>query len=237
MKHAATALAALLLAAAGAPAHDTRHGAGHGTGHASPRPVTGPADGWVYPLAAPGTYALPPIGRATDARLLDETGTPVPLHDLTEGRITVLAFVYTRCGDICPLASARMADLQAIAAGNPRLASTLRLVSLSFDPAHDSPARMADYAAAFRGDGPDWHFLTASGEAEIAPVLAAYGQPVSRRPDEGGGPFSHLLRVFLIDPQNRIRNVYSADFLDPRLVLNDALTLAMEARDPERPGQ
>jgi cytochrome oxidase Cu insertion factor (SCO1/SenC/PrrC family) len=104
-------------------------------------------------------------------------------------------------------------------------------VSLSLDPAHDRPAVMADYATSFRAPhAPDWLFLTAEGEAAMAPVLAAYGQPVARKADpaDPSGPFSHLLRVFLIDGQGMVRNIYSADFFDPRLVLNDARTLLME---------
>lgn len=222
--------AAALALAWGAHAHDAeRH-------TRATRQVEGPADGWVYPLAAPGTYGLPPIKTAADATLLDEAARPVSLAELYDGRITVLAFIYTRCGDICPLAAARMADLQSLASAESDLAGALRLVSLSFDPEHDTPERMAAYAAAFRAPeaAPEWLFLTAPDAAEIAPVLAAYDQPVSRKadPDDGLGPFSHLLRVFLVDPDGAIRNIYSADFLDPRLVVNDVRTLLMEAATP-----
>ena len=217
--------AAALALAWGAQAHDAEHT------KATDR-VEGPADGWVFPLAAPGTYVLPPIKRAADAMPLDEAGRPVSLSELYDGRITVLAFIYTRCADVCPLASTRMADLQSLASADPELAGALRLVSLSFDPEHDTPERMAEYAAAFRAPEAtsEWVFLTAPDAAAMAPVLAAYDQPVSRKagPDDGFGPFSHLLRVFLVDPDGEIRNIYSADFLDPRLVMNDAKTLLME---------
>lgn len=230
---------AALLAAAPAAAHDA---GAHAAPVVSPvvssivspvvtPVVSGPADGWAFPLAAPGTYGLPPIRAAADAALVDDRGAPVSLAGLYEGRITVLAFMYTRCGDVCPMASMRMADLQMLAGADPETARALRLVSLSFDPAHDRPAVLADYAATFREPhAPDWLFLTAQSEAAMAPILAAYGQPVSRKADQSDptGPFSHLLRVFLIDGQGVIRNIYSADFLDPRLVLNDARTLLME---------
>jgi len=196
--------------------------------------ITGPADAYAYELAAPGTYRLPPIRPAADARLLDETGRAVSLHELFAGRITALAFIYTRCGDVCPWASVRMADLQRLAAGDPALAHDLSLVSVSFDPAYDTPARMADYAASFRlaeVAAPRWAFLTAADGAAIAPVTEAYRQPVAakRDADDPLGPFSHLLRVFLIDGEGVVRNIYSADFLDPRLVLNDVRTLRLAA--------
>jgi cytochrome oxidase Cu insertion factor (SCO1/SenC/PrrC family) len=202
---------------------------GGGAGH----DLHGPADAWVYPIAAPGTYALPPILEAADARLLDETGREVGLRAMFDDRLTVMAFMYTRCGDVCPMAAGRMIELQALAAGDPAIAGALRLISLSFDPRHDTPAVMADYAGHLRSDEPGapiWAFLTAPDAATIAPVLEAYDQPVARKrdADDSSGPFSHILRVFLIDREGRVRNIYSADFLDPRLVLNDLRTLLLE---------
>lgn len=199
-----------------------------------PVKIEGPADAYVYELAAPGSYDLPRIKPATGGRLLDETGAAVGLGALFEGRLTILAFMYTRCGDVCPLAGVRLADLQRLAAEDRRLTGQLQLVSLSFDPEHDTPAVMADYAGMMRAqeiDAPRWLFLTAAGRAEIAPLLAAYDQPVGRKadPDDPSGPLSHLLRVFLIDGDGFIRNIYSADFLDPRVLMNDLRTLQMEA--------
>src|SRR5687767_13174292 len=50
-----------------------------------------------YDPPAPGTYNLPVIKPAADGALLDSTGKPITLRDLTQGRITVLSFIYTRC--------------------------------------------------------------------------------------------------------------------------------------------
>ena len=215
------ALATLLLAAP-AMAHDEAASPTH--------TVTGPADGYAFALAAPGTYSLPRIREAADAVLLDEFGAAHHLARLFRGRITVMAFMYTRCGDICPVAAMRMADLQALAGDMPEAAGKLQLISVSFDPAHDTPARMGEYARHLRADDtrpPRWLFLTAPDGDAIAPVLDAYDQPVMAKADPADpfGPYSHLLRVMLIDPRGQVRNIYSADFLDPRLVLNDVLTL------------
>ncbi|WP_227010461.1 SCO family protein [Pelagibius marinus] len=202
--------------------------------HESSLKIEGPADAYVYELAPPGSYDLPRIGKAADARLLDEDGETVELGDLFKGRLTLLTFMYLRCGDVCPIAATRMADLQLLAAEDPALARQLQLISLSFDPAHDTPARMAEHGRAMRlpdPAAPDWLFLTAESQAAIAPVLKAYNQPVGRKadPDDPSGPLAHLLRAFLVDGEGYIRNIYSADFLDPRLLLNDLKTLQMEA--------
>lgn len=219
-------LAAAFLASA-APAHES-----------DPAPkvqVEGPADAYVYELAAPGTYDLPRIEAAAGATLLDEDGRAVDLAELYQDRLTILAFMYLRCGDVCPLAMTRLADLQVLATEDAALAKKLQLISLSFDPSYDTPARMAEHGRAMRlpdAAAPDWHFLTSADEAAIAPVLDAYNQPVARKadPDDPKGPLRHLLRVFLVDGDGMIRNIYSADFLDPRLLMNDLKTLMMEAR-------
>ncbi len=202
--------------------------------HESTLKIEGPADAYVYELALPGSYDLPRIGGLADAELLDENGEPLELGDLFQGRLTILTFMYLRCGDVCPLAMTRMADLQLLAAEEPALAKQVQLISLSFDPAYDTPARMAEHGRAMRlpdAGAPEWLFLTSKNEAAIAPVLKAYNQPVGRKadPDDPSGPLAHLLRVFLVDGEGYIRNIYSADFLDPRLLMNDLKTLQMEA--------
>ncbi|MPZ11285.1 MAG: SCO family protein [Kiloniellaceae bacterium] len=206
----------------------------HDPAHPAPRvEIEGPADAYVYELAAPGSYNLPRIKPAAGARLLDETGKALDLSQLFGGRLTVLAFMYTRCGDACPLAALRLADLQQLAAEDAAAARQVQILSLSFDPDHDTPAVMAEYGELMRHPdivAPRWLFLTAPGQEALEPLLAAYDQPVARKadPDGPGGPLNHLLRVFLIDAEGFVRNIYSADFLDPRLLMNDLRTLQME---------
>jgi len=58
-----------------------------------------------------------------------------------------------------------------------------------------------------------------------------YGQRVDKKKDgRKGPPFYHPLRVYLIDQQQQVRNIYSYGLLDPRLVVTDAQTLLMEKR-------
>ena len=190
----------------------------------------GPADNYVYQLAPPGSYRLPVIKAATGGIVLDQTGTWHELHGLLTGHFTILAFIYTRCGDICPLATMRLAQLRELASSVE--GKKLRLITMSFDPDHDTPERMAEFAKPWL-DANDhsrtpWLFLTAPNRAAVEPLLAGYNQPLAPKVGRNGAfrPISHLMRVFLIDDEARIRNIYSPDFLDPRLMLNDLLTLA-----------
>jgi protein SCO1 len=181
----------------------------------------------VFPIPPPGSYRLPPIKPAARGVVLDEAGQRRDLLDDASG-ITVLALIYTRCGDVCPLAIADMARLQDLATRDPAVARRMRLVSLSFDPEHDTPEVMRSFAAAWRSAdpaAPAWAFLTASGRAALAPILAAYGQRVDAGPS---GALNHVFRAYLIDPEGRVRNIYSLDFFEPALVLADIRTLLLE---------
>jgi cytochrome oxidase Cu insertion factor (SCO1/SenC/PrrC family) len=190
------------------------------------------ARGEEYEAPKPGTYALPVIKRAADGALLDANGKKVSLGDLTRGRITVLSFIYTRCksAQACPHATGVLMDLHELSAKDDALAKSLRLVSMSFDPAHDTPERMRAYSELAQGSGAPWHFVTSVSEAKLAPILASYGQAVDRKKNENdpAGPLNHTLRVYLIDREGRIRNIYSSGTLDLRLVVADIRTLLLE---------
>ena len=103
---------------------------------------------------------------------------------------------------------------------------------MSFDPSFDTPKTMAAYAALAEGrpDAAQWHFVTAPSDAKLELILRSYGQAVDRKrdPSAPGGPLNHVLRVFLIDTEGRVRNVYSSGTLDLRLVVADAKTLWLE---------
>jgi cytochrome oxidase Cu insertion factor (SCO1/SenC/PrrC family) len=194
--------------------------------------ASGPAAGYAFPLPEPGSYRLPPLRFASGGSVLKQDGDPVDLGALLRDRITVFSFIYTRCADLCPLATARLAQFQDLAAEDPELDEKLQLLSISFDPDHDTPKVMAEYASAWSRPegGPEWLFITTSGSGALAPILKAYDQAVDVNPDAADptGGLNHVLRAFLIDAGGAIRNVYSLDFLDPELVLTDVRTLLLE---------
>lgn len=187
-----------------------------------------------YDAPKPGSYTLPLIKPAADGALLDASGQPASLAGLTRGRITVMSFIYTRCAaaKACPMATGVLLQLHRESANDAALARQLRLVSMSFDPANDTPERMAAYSGLARAhtNAAPWHFVTAKSQAALQPILDAYGQAVDRKqnPNDPTGPLNHTLRVFLVDASGNIRNIYSSGTLDPRLVLADIRTLMLE---------
>jgi cytochrome oxidase Cu insertion factor (SCO1/SenC/PrrC family) len=188
-----------------------------------------------YDVPEPGSYTLPVIKPAADGTLLSPDGKPIRLADLSGGRITILSFIYTRCADprACLRASGVLKQLQELTSREPLLASNVVLLTLSFDPGFDTPEVMQRYGSIFsrQEGGADWHFLTAADRQELAPLLEAYGQQVDRaKPGNLTGPYNHPVRVYLIDRERRIRNIYTYGLLDPRLVMTDVRTLLAEGK-------
>jgi cytochrome c peroxidase len=183
-----------------------------------------------------GTYRLPPIAEAADGLVLQTDGSSARLHELFGDKYVVLSFIYSSCDDVngCPLATYVLYRLYQSMLDDPQLAAHMRLISLSFDPQNDTPEVMRLYAENFAGTDADWLFVTAESNEALDPILDDYGQSVNRVYNESGeytGQISHVLRVFLIDPERRIRNIYSVSFLHPDLVLADVGTLMQEAAD------
>lgn len=187
-----------------------------------------------YSPPAAGSYQLPPLGTAVDGRVIDDSGAPLTLYQLLGDKFVLLGFIYTHCSDVngCPLATFVMKKVQDRLLQDAELGSQLRLISLSFDPEWDTPQVLRNYAGHFRRKGADWQFLTTASDAQLQPILDGFDQWRQKSYDENGsysGSMSHILRVYLIDKQHRIRNIYSTGFLHADTVINDLRTLWMES--------
>jgi cytochrome oxidase Cu insertion factor (SCO1/SenC/PrrC family) len=190
--------------------------AGHG---ASPH-----RGGLRFEAPAAGSYELPPIQRVGEHDLLDESGTPAPVLQLAPNEAALVSFVYLSCPDSCPTATATLAALDAKLAERPALAARVKLVTVSFDPARDTPERMATLRSGLNPRG-RWHFATAASASALQPVLDDFGQDAMPLTDDAAERISHVLKVFLVDGQGQVRNIYSTGFLDLRLLLADLETV------------
>ncbi|MCP3868402.1 MAG: photosynthetic protein synthase I [Gammaproteobacteria bacterium] len=185
-----------------------------------------------YTLPEAGSYQLPPLGTAADGEVLDTSGHTQRLHQQFGSQYVLLAFIYSTCSDVngCPLTAHVFYKIKSEMKRDKILARRLKLISLSFDPLVDTPEMLQLYGNNFRyaGNAGEWQFLTTSSEKTLDPILRAYNQQVQRElKDDGSNSagYSHVLRIFLIDPDKRIRNIYSADFLHHDLLLADVRTL------------
>jgi protein SCO1 len=185
-----------------------------------PRP---PRQDFIAPL--PGSYTLEVIQQAPSGKVLDVDGRVYPLDQYTTGKITLLSFIYTYCVDPvgCPLAFQTFIGLRERLSATPNVARQVRFVSLSFDPTNDTPTAMKLYAGqlADAGNALRWHFLTTRSVDELKPILDDFGQDVSVQFDAGGRPtrlYNHMLKIFLIDTNGRVREIYTTAFLLPDLL-------------------
>jgi len=132
-----------------------------------------------------------------DAEWRTEKGESFRL-DALAGRPTIITMIYGSCTTACPVLvnDARRIDRAAPEAIRERL----QVVVVSFDPARDTPERMADYADDYDVDPKRWRFLHGD-PADIRTLAAMLGV---RYRDNGDGTFDHSNVVTLLDARGRI---------------------------------
>lgn len=169
--------------------------------------------------AATGASVVGPGDRVPDTPLRSSDGTTVSLA-ASDGRATVMTFIYTRCPlpEFCPLMDRRFAQIRRRLPGEDGLAGRVRLVSVSFDPEHDTPARLAEHAGALGADPAIWQFATLADPSEIERFAAAFGVNVIREAD---GTITHNLRTVVIDPAGLVVAAHDGNQWTVDQVLDD----------------
>jgi|SRR5215475_2306152 len=111
-----------------------------------------------------------------DIQLVDTDGQPVRFKSEAVGdRVVIVDFIYTSCTTICPVTSALFAEVQGRLAEKlgERLGPDVKLITLTVDPATDTPARLKDYSGNFGGPA-GWIWLTGD-KPKVDKVLAGLG--------------------------------------------------------------
>ena len=172
-----------------------------------------PTHGWIERLAKVGhTELAPEPPRAVvepgaalpDCALVDERGQRFSLGEC-RGRVLAFTFIYTRCPfpDFCPLLANRFGEVQRALAG---AGDGWRLLSITIDPARDTPAELAAYARRVGAVEGRWRFAT--GEpAELEKLGAQFGITIVRE----GAVLNHNLRTVVVDAQGRVRRIFSGN--------------------------
>jgi protein SCO1/2 len=135
-----------------------------------------------------------------DFTMTNQDGQAVKLGDL-RGNVVALTFIYTRCPlpDFCPLMDKKFSELAQRIAAFPERARQIRLISLSFDPEHDTPDVLKKHAQIRGAMPPLWTYAVAS-HAELAKIGVALGlfyQP-------GDTEIAHNLCTAVIDPDGNL---------------------------------
>jgi cytochrome c peroxidase len=154
------------------------------------------------------------------------------LFNLTAGKVAVVSFIYTSCADVggCPLAAAVLQQVDRLLSERGEVAKRVTLLSVSFDPERDTPERLTEVRKAL-SPRTNWRFLTSATPADLQPVLQDFHQPVAKLWQEDGnwsGLFRHVLKVYLLDVNHQVRNIYSTGLFNAQLVVNDIETVLLE---------
>ncbi len=158
---------------------------------------------------------LPVIRPAPDFTLLDAAEKPITLRQF-RGKAVLVAFIFTTCNGSCPATTHRLAKIHEALAKTP-LAGRVQFVSISLDPERDTPAKLRDYMRLYDIDGRGWSFLTGPPK-DVRRTLADWDMWAKPAAD---GQLDHPSRVFLVDPQGRVREIYNLEFLRVPWIVED----------------
>lgn len=136
--------------------------------------------------------------------------------------VTLVDLVYTRCLTVCLALGSTFQQLQAaLQADTDPAAARIRLLSISFDPAHDTPAVLSAYAGRLRADPRIWRFAAPVRSEELRLLLDRFGVVVI--PDGLGG-YEHNAALLVVDGSGRLVHIF--DYADADAAMAFARHLA-----------
>jgi protein SCO1/2 len=184
----------------------------------------------TFCLAAPDdgakTSRLAVIQKAPDFTLTTQAGDKLSLTDL-KGKVLLVSFIFTTCNGTCPATTHRMCQVQEeLKTRGLTKDDQVRLLSITLDPARDTPEVLRGYMSLYDADAKNWTFLTGPPD-QVAKTISAWGMWAK---PAANGQFDHPSRIFLVDGQGRIREIYNLSFLKPKWVAEDVQLLLQETK-------
>jgi cytochrome oxidase Cu insertion factor (SCO1/SenC/PrrC family) len=109
----------------------------------------------------------------TNLELVTQDGRKVRFHDdVLAGKTVLINVIYTNCQDACPLITQQLLEVRKFL---PEFGRQVHFVTLSSDPARDTPAAMKKFAQKQGADVEGWTFLTGRKE-NLEHILKKLGQ-------------------------------------------------------------
>lgn len=164
-----------------------------------------------------------------DATFVDENGRPWRPADAA-GRAMVLTFIDTRCPlpTSCPLITRYLREVQQMVHDRGDLRDRVQVVSVSIDPAFDTPEVLREYGAANGADRAVWTFVTAEQDV-VERYAGRFGVAIVRNPVREAD-VRHTLRTAVVGPDGRIVRIYSGSGWTPaEIVATLAATMASQS--------
>lgn len=164
----------------------------------------------VVPTLLRDQPELPDLGDIPAFALVDQHGERFT-EEALRGHPTIVGFVFTRCDTICPVISMKMHWLQEKTAD--RKGAAIKLVSISVDPAYDTPPRLLEYATRHQADFGRWRFLTGPRPDVHKLVEGPFmNSMIEQGVTASGAPaISHSGYLVLVDGDLKIRGVYDSN--------------------------
>jgi len=147
-----------------------------------------------------------------NVRLEDEQGEKLELGDLC-GRVLVVDFVYTQCPTICKSLGATSSQLARQLAQRDDTADAL-VVSISFDPSRDTPARLRAFRSAMESSPTGWRVLRPDDEDGLESLLRSFGVVAI---DDGLGGYDHNAALHVVDRECRLARIVDSDNVEAAL--------------------
>jgi protein SCO1 len=169
-------------------------------------------------------YHVPAEGDAVpDFRLTNQSGREIDLKQY-RGKVVVMTFIYTRCplADYCPRMSRNFAEIDQQLATDPKLYGETHLLSVSFDPAYDTPKVLKSYGEAYTGRYTKetfghWEFAAPS-ETELPKMEQWFDVGVT--PGEKG-TLNHSLATVVIGKDGKVVSFYPTNDWTVAQVMDD----------------
>ena len=139
------------------------------------------------------------IGSAPKFELTNQDNIKIT-NEFYKGKVYVLEFFFATCPSICPKMNANMVTLQNAFFGNPNFG----IVSITIDPAHDTPAVLKEHAELLGVKSANWNFLTGDKEYIYSLSNKGFNIYVGENSKVQGG-FEHSGLFALIDKNGNIR--------------------------------
>jgi cytochrome oxidase Cu insertion factor (SCO1/SenC/PrrC family)/cytochrome c2 len=118
-------------------------------------------------------------GYIPNVPVVAQDGTTLHFYDdLIKDKLVVISFIYTTCTDLCPLTTARLAEMRDLL--GDAVGRDVFFLSLTVDPEHDTPQMMKAFADAYDAKEPGWHFLTGKPE-DIDAINERFGDKSAER--------------------------------------------------------
>jgi protein SCO1 len=148
---------------------------------------------------------LPKYDRVPRFTTIDSEGRPFTADELA-GKVWIVDFIYTNCPAECPLMSSQMRKVSQQVSGEPDVG----LLSISVDPARDTPPVLHQFAQKYGAPTKQWLFVTGKPETvhELAYNTFHVGDVI--------GKIEHSTKFVLVDKSATIRGYYSS--FDPESI-------------------